>query len=128
MENTKEGGRQTGQNTDLGIYTIKECWKCGNPEKMYWCKNCEENCETYKCDNCGGFTMIDKEYHENCNEDINMLERENKAMAEFLEKLGYTQEQIIDICNGLNVEAFKDNSPIIESEVIRTDDGDEIEQ
>jgi Holliday junction resolvasome RuvABC DNA-binding subunit len=33
-------------------------------------------------------------------EDIEMLQRENKAMAEAFEKLGYTQEQISDIANG----------------------------
>ncbi len=76
------------------------CWKCGNPQKIYWCKECEENSETDKCDNCGGVATIDNEYHDNCNEDIEMLERENKAMAEALTKLGYTQAQISDICNG----------------------------
>lgn len=33
-------------------------------------------------------------------EDIQMLERENKAMFNVLLKLNYTQEQITDICNG----------------------------
>ena len=33
-------------------------------------------------------------------DDIEMLERENKAMADALSKLGYTQEQISDIANG----------------------------
>jgi len=34
------------------------------------------------------------------NEDIEMLQRENKAMAIALLKLGYTNEQISDIANG----------------------------
>lgn len=33
-------------------------------------------------------------------EDIQMLERENQAMANVLLKLGYTNEQISDIANG----------------------------
>jgi hypothetical protein len=37
------------------------------------------------------------------NEDMAMLERENKCMAEALLKLGYSQEQITDICNGKDI-------------------------
>lgn len=33
-------------------------------------------------------------------DDIEMLRRENKAMAEAITRLGYTQAQISDICNG----------------------------
>lgn len=35
-----------------------------------------------------------------CNEDLEMLERENKAMAEFLSSLGYTDEEVSNIANG----------------------------
>lgn len=44
----------------------KECKKCGNPQKMYWCKKCESNGESTKCDDCGGKMVLDKEYHDNC--------------------------------------------------------------
>ena len=37
------------------------------------------------------------------NEDMAMLERENKNMANALLKLGYTNEQVSDICNGVDV-------------------------
>lgn len=33
-------------------------------------------------------------------DDMEMLQRENKEMANALLKLGYTNEQISDICNG----------------------------
>ena len=33
-------------------------------------------------------------------EDLEMLERENKAMAEFLSSLGYTDEEVSNIANG----------------------------
>ncbi|MCK9553198.1 zf-TFIIB domain-containing protein [Aquamicrobium sp.] len=65
----------------------------------------------HKCDDCGGtwtlrFTLDkieanngeDKEYI--TNEDYDMLASENKAMADFLEKLGFYQELINDIANG----------------------------
>lgn len=42
-------------------------------------------------------------------EDIQMLERENKEMAEALEKLGYTDDQISNICNGYNITNKKIN-------------------
>ncbi len=39
-------------------------------------------------------------YKEMTSEDMEMLQRENKAMAEKLSVLGYSQDQISDICNG----------------------------
>lgn len=85
---------------------MKICEKCGNPQKMYWCAKCvisDENPDL--CPECGKRMKLDKHYHKECNalysrEDIEMLERENKAMADALLKLNYTPEQISDICNG----------------------------
>lgn len=49
-------------------------------------------------------TQAIKEYNERQArpniDDIEMLQRENKAMAEQFEKLGFTQAQISDIANG----------------------------
>lgn len=42
-------------------------------------------------------------YEDEKSEDYDMLARENKAMAEFLSKLGYTNEQITDICNSVKL-------------------------
>lgn len=46
---------------------------------------------------CGNEHMA---VEDNENEDYDMLARENKAMAEVLSKLGYTDAQISDIANG----------------------------
>jgi len=43
-----------------------ECPYCGNPEKMYWCKKCESNCESEKCIDCGSKTKLDEGYHRHC--------------------------------------------------------------
>ena len=50
------------------------CPKCGNPNKMYFCNECETNQE-YKgeCRMCGHangvsyVVVLDEEYHEECN-------------------------------------------------------------
>lgn len=44
--------------------------------------------------------MKEKKLEDYCLEDIQMLERENKCMAEKLEKLGFSQDQVSDIANG----------------------------
>lgn len=42
--------------------------ECGNPEVMYWCAECEANCENPKCDTCESIdTVRDNDYHLNCN-------------------------------------------------------------
>ncbi len=56
------------------------CPNCGNPEKMYWCDDCEQHqahageCENYSVDNpdkegfCGVYWVeLDGDYHLNCN-------------------------------------------------------------
>ena len=55
---------------------MKTCEKCGNPQKMYWCDNCESNQESEgECDMCGHANGIkyvvveDEDYHNNCNKE-----------------------------------------------------------
>jgi hypothetical protein len=45
-----------------------QCVICGNPEIMYWCKNCEDNRDEAGCIHCGAgkHIVIDKNYHNNC--------------------------------------------------------------
>ncbi len=44
------------------------CKKCSNPEKMYWCNDCEANHQEEKCcPACGRACEIDKKYHKDCN-------------------------------------------------------------
>lgn len=45
----------------------KICNKCGNPEKMYYCNECESSCEEKECEQCGIPTKVDAKYHDNCN-------------------------------------------------------------
>lgn len=43
------------------------CVLCGNPEKMYWCSNCDNNQEYKgKCRDCTYNVKLDKKYHNNC--------------------------------------------------------------
>ncbi len=53
--------------------TGDDCLKCGNPNKMYWCENCESNQEKGgECVNCRDVDNIDcqviedKNYHKEC--------------------------------------------------------------
>lgn len=64
----------TGEDIDVHLYQGyddeggRNCTKCGNPLKMYWCKNCEDNQEMAgACGCCGKMVVEDKEYHDNCN-------------------------------------------------------------
>jgi uncharacterized protein YlaI len=46
----------------------KDCPKCGNPLKMYWCKDCGEVDERkVKCVKHGKLMVVDKDYHLECN-------------------------------------------------------------
>lgn len=45
----------------------KTCKKCGNPQEMYWCNECEANHEEENgCPACGRRCEVDKRYHYNC--------------------------------------------------------------
>lgn len=51
-----------------------DCKKCGNPNTMYWCDNCESNQEeSGECLICGHTNGVkymvvpDEDYHDNCN-------------------------------------------------------------
>jgi hypothetical protein len=47
---------------------MTNCKKCGNPEIMYWCAECESNSEHECCDNCEERAILDEEYHKDCDE------------------------------------------------------------
>jgi len=49
------------------------CEKCGNPEIMYWCQNCEHNQEEKgKCDlGCDNNVELDYDYHKECDSEVN---------------------------------------------------------
>lgn len=42
------------------------CQRCGLPQTMYWCNDCEESFEKNRCDVCGSTLPIDEDYHLNC--------------------------------------------------------------
>ena len=43
------------------------CVLCGEPEKMYWCEECESSREKGgRCDECGQKILLDKKYHNEC--------------------------------------------------------------
>lgn len=53
---------------------VPSCKKCGNPEKMYWCDNCESSQEeSGECNICGQangvkyVVVLDEDYHMYCN-------------------------------------------------------------
>jgi hypothetical protein len=47
---------------------MNNCEKCGNPQKMYWCEDCEISGENEdKCDECNNPMELDIHYHDNCN-------------------------------------------------------------
>lgn len=50
----------------INIIIRKACEKCGNPEVMFWCGECEKNGEDEFCE-CGERTIVDKNYHLDCN-------------------------------------------------------------
>ena len=71
---------------------MNNCEKCGNPQKMYWCDNCESNQEKEgECDNCGhaqGITYVvtlDEGYHEECNYETIQLQGEGIAIRHELD-------------------------------------------
>jgi len=45
---------------------IKSCPKCGNPNEMYWCSECENNGEERTCITCGAIAVSDPDYHNAC--------------------------------------------------------------
>ena len=76
-------------DTDYGTDSYFRDWSCSS------CR--AEWSEKYKLSE---ISAEEGEYREVIhNEDIAMLERENKAMAEFLASLGYTNEEISNIAN-----------------------------
>jgi len=65
-----------GEDIDIHLYNGEDvednndgndCEKCGNPEIMYWCNECEANTEEIDCPACGLVLQVDKKYHLNCN-------------------------------------------------------------
>ena len=52
----------------INIIVRHNCEKCGNPQKMYWCSECESSDESVRCGGCGKIIQLDKDYHKNCNE------------------------------------------------------------
>ncbi len=51
----------------IDIYEKGKCMKCGNPNNMYWCIECEINTECSECEGCGNSTLRETDYHLNCN-------------------------------------------------------------
>jgi len=57
-----------GEDIDIHLFVGYEegCEKCGNPEIMYWCNECEANTEEKDCPACGKVLEVDKKYHNDC--------------------------------------------------------------
>ena len=47
---------------------MTNCKKCGNPQKLYWCAECENSEESDTCSQCGKTILEDKNYHDDCGE------------------------------------------------------------
>lgn len=47
---------------------MNNCKKCGNPNIMYWCSDCDSSEEYITCSICEKDTEVDENYHDNCNE------------------------------------------------------------
>jgi hypothetical protein len=111
---------QNNTKKEVNLKTFIEednCPHCGH--SIYGCVDEYNDFQTHfkynKCDECGETWTerysLDKvecnngeifEYVTSENEDL--LARENKAMAEYLGTLGFTQDDITDICSSSSVQ------------------------
>jgi len=60
------GYNQAVDDSKKGSRNKANCKKCGNPVVMFWCAECEANCEDKVCIDCGKATKLDKDYHKEC--------------------------------------------------------------
>lgn len=92
----------------------KDCKKCGNPKKMYWCAECESSSENEMCDNCGERAILDNDYHNDCDwgeVETKALQKREDVLWKAIKKL--TPRVVWDMVSELieiNIELEKENA------------------
>lgn len=43
-----------------------DCPRCGMPNVIYWCKDCEIINESNQCESCEATLRVDRQYHKGC--------------------------------------------------------------